>query len=108
MGTLMTTVDKSHLVYGEMTTEEWHDLLATIEATKNRDARVKVHGSIFWYFLEVLPPRFQGCSGFVFAEGADDPTWFGEIGDDHYARRFASYEEIPAWANRFWVKRYVA
>ena len=30
----------------------------------------------FWYFLEVLPPKYQGSGCFAFAEGAEPLRFF--------------------------------
>lgn len=56
-------------------------------------ARISVTGTIaaideetFFYFLEVLPPKFQHGNLFAFAEGAESLRVFWRKGDVHFCR----------------------
>jgi hypothetical protein len=57
-------------------------------------ARISTHGQIaaideetFWYFLEVLPPKYQRGGLFAFAEGAEALRLFWRKGDCHFCRQ---------------------
>jgi len=57
-------------------------------------ARISVAGKIaaideetFWYFLEVLPPKYQGGNLFAFAEGAESLRIFWQNGDAYFCRQ---------------------
>ena len=66
-------VDMSDVEYGKHTTEEWTALMDAIGSGKV----VKIDSSIYWYFLEVLPPRkMLGGGDFVFCEGDYFPCLF--------------------------------
>ena len=41
----------------------------------------------FWYFLEVLPPKFQRGNLFAFAEGAEALRIFWQKGDTYFCRQ---------------------
>jgi len=56
--------------------------------------RISVPGKIagideegFWYFLEVLPPKFQRGNLFAFAEGAEPLRLFWQRGDSYFCRQ---------------------
>ena len=40
----------------------------------------------YWYFLEVLPPKFQRGNLFAFAEGAESLRVFWRKSDDYFCR----------------------
>ena len=48
--------------------EEWQSMIARISVTGTVAA---IDEETFFYFLEVLPPKFQQRSLFAFAEGAE-------------------------------------
>lgn len=41
----------------------------------------------FFYFLEVLPPKFQSSNQFAFAEGAEPFRLFWRNGREHFCRQ---------------------
>ena len=64
--------------------EEWSALIA----------RISIIGQIavideetFWYFLEVLPPKYQRGNLFAFAEGAEALRIFWQKGDAYFCRQ---------------------
>ena len=76
--------------YDGCTPEEWKQVLDAMHSGK----QVKIHDSIYWYFLGVLPPRRMNGCWFIFAEGADDPIVFrGSTPESRTAQRFSSYEK---------------
>ena len=56
--------------------------------------RISIPGKIadideetFWYFLEVLPPKYQRGGLFAFAEGAEALRVFWQKGDCYFCRQ---------------------
>ena len=41
----------------------------------------------YWYFLEVLPPKYQRGGLFAFAEGAEALRLFWRMSDQHFCRQ---------------------
>lgn len=41
----------------------------------------------YWYFLEVLPPKYQRGNLFAFAEGAEPLRLFWQRGDAYFCRQ---------------------
>lgn len=77
--------------YGDSKPDEWYRLIDEMESGKT----VKIHDSVWWYFLEVLPPRRMGHNWFVFAEGDDKPKLFGGCSEDaRWCKQFDSYAEL--------------
>ena len=65
------------------------------EDWKAMSARIHVTGTIaeidkeaYWYFLEVLPPKYQNGGFFAFAEGAESLKLFWSVGAKFYVRPF--------------------
>ena len=93
-------VDMSHVKYNDHSPEAWGELM---EAT-NSGKVVKIDESIYWYFLEVLPPRkMLGRGDFVFCEGEDFPRLFCAIYGEWACVQatsdlpgFQGYDDIPA------------
>lgn len=48
---------------------------------------VEVNESIYWYYLEVLPPIFQIGNHFGFAEGHEYVVHFWSVGSSYFCRR---------------------
>ncbi len=67
------------------TGDEWEDLMDAIGSGLEIEVPRWVHD----YFLEALPPRWMGRGGFIFAEGADFPTWHWSFGAGPGRRYFA-------------------
>lgn len=64
------------------------------EAWKSVIDRISVPAKIaaideetYWYFLEVLPPKYQRGSLFAFAEGAEPLRLFWQRGEDYFCRQ---------------------
>ena len=64
--------------------EEWPALIARISIPGQIAA---IDEETFWYFLEVLPPKFQRGNLFAFAEGAEALRIFWQKGDAYYCRQ---------------------
>lgn len=61
--------------------------------------RISVHGRCvevteeeYFYWLEVLPPRFQRGNLFAFAEGAEALRLFWQRGEQYYCRQLTEIE----------------
>ena len=64
--------------------EDWPALMARISFP----ARIAViEEETYWYFLEVLPPKYQRGSLFAFAEGAEALRVFWQKGDCYFCRQ---------------------
>lgn len=64
--------------------EEWSAMIARISIPEKI---MEIDEETFWYFLEVLPPKFQSGSAFAFAEGAEPLRLFWRSGDQHFCRQ---------------------
>ena len=63
--------------------EEWSAMIARISVSGTIAA---LDEETFWYFLEVLPPKYQRGSLFAFAEGAEALRIFWQTGDAYFCR----------------------
>ena len=73
--------------------EGWADLIGRI----NVEGRIhRIEEETYWYFLEVLPPRWMNGSAFAFAEGQDPLSLFWQRGRDdateYFTRRLTDDE----------------
>jgi hypothetical protein len=64
--------------------EDWPALIARI-SIPGQIAAINEEG--FWYFLEVLPPKYQRGNLFAFAEGAEALRLFWQKGDSYFCRQ---------------------
>src|SRR6266568_2380404 len=64
--------------------EEWSALIARISIPGQSAA---IDGETYWYFLEVLPPKYQRGNLFAFAEGAEALRIFWQKGDAYFCRQ---------------------
>lgn len=64
--------------------EEWSALIARISIPHQTAA---IDEETFWYFLEVLPPKYQRGNLFAFAEGAEALRIFWQKGDAYFCRQ---------------------
>ena len=64
--------------------EDWSALIARI-GTPGQIAAIDEE--TFWYFLEVLPTKYQRGGLFAFAEGAEALRLFWRKGDCHFCRQ---------------------
>ena len=64
--------------------EQWPELIQRI----SESGRIaEIDEETFWYFLEVLPPKYQRGGLFAFAEGAEALRLFWQKGDCHFCRQ---------------------
>ena len=76
----------------EHTTEDWQTLMAAMASGET----AIVSGSVGWYFLEVLPPRWMpGRGAFAFCEGDDRYTVFVGVGSNWLMRTLPYGERAP-------------
>lgn len=54
----------SNIKYEECKKEEWNELMKAIHSGQI----IKIDESIYWYFLEVLPPLYSKQTGFLLLE----------------------------------------
>lgn len=64
--------------------EEWKSMIHRISTPATI---AKIDEETFWYFLEVLPPKFQRGNLFAFAEGAESLRIFWQTGDAYFCRQ---------------------
>jgi hypothetical protein len=64
--------------------EDWPALIARISLPGQIAA---IDEETFWYFLEVLPPKYQRGGLFAFAEGAEALRLFWQKGDRYFCRQ---------------------
>jgi hypothetical protein len=64
--------------------EDWSALIARISIPGQIAA---IDEDTFWYFLEVLPPKYQHGNLFAFAEGAEALRIFWQKGDAYFCRQ---------------------
>lgn len=63
------------------------DSLGNIFTDSLRSAKrdVMISKDLYWYFLDVLPPREMGRGYFIFQEGDGARIRFAECGEEYYA-----------------------
>ena len=64
--------------------EEWSALINRISIPGKIAA---IDEETYWYFLEVLPPKYQRGNLFAFAEGAEALRIFWQKGNDYFCRQ---------------------
>lgn len=64
--------------------EDWPALIARISISEQIAA---IDGETYWYFLEVLPPKYQRGGLFAFAEGAEALRLFWQRGNCYFCRQ---------------------
>lgn len=64
--------------------EEWKGLINRISVPL---VVAQIEEETFWYFLEVLPPKYQRGSMFAFAEGAEALRLFWQSGEQYFCRQ---------------------
>lgn len=63
--------------------EEWSAMIPRISVTGTIAA---IDQETYWYFLEVLPPKYQNGGLFAFAEGAEELKLFWSREEKYYVR----------------------
>lgn len=69
--------------------ETWAGMVERITAPSRI---AEVDEETYWYFLEVLPPRWMGPGGFAFGEGADHLRLFWKAGGMYFCRQLSAGE----------------
>ena len=69
--------------------EDWPALITRIGIPGQIAA---IDEEAFWYFLEVLPPKYQRGSFFAFAEGAEALRIFWQKADAYFCRQLTDDE----------------
>ena len=80
--------------------EHWAKIIAGLDSGQE----VRVPDWVWEYFLEVLPPKWMGRGCFIFAEGAEPPTFFGGSSGDRRAQRFASWPVLQMHLRSYGVR----
>jgi len=75
--------------------EDWTALIARIIMPGLIAA---IDEETFWYFLEVLPPKYQRGSLFAFAEGAEALRLFWRKGDRYFCRQL-TWDETASFCH---------
>lgn len=65
-----------------------------IELISREGQIISIDEETWWYFLEVLPPRWMSGSAFVFCEGYDRFRLFWQRGDRYFARQLSEAETV--------------
>ena len=58
-----------------------------IPLTNQEGRTVRINEETWWYFLEVLPPRWMSGSAFAFTEGYDRFRLFWERSGEYFVRQ---------------------
>jgi len=77
-------IDKRNVIYDKCSRIEWDKMIKALDSGEV----VKIDKSVYWYFLEVLPPikifgNDKNYSGFHFAEGMEHIKEFINIGNNY-------------------------
>ena len=73
--------------------EHWKDMIQRISVEQQI---AEVDKQTYWYFLEVLPPRFMNSRCFCFAEGFEPFRMFWERDGKFFCRRL-TWDETKAF-----------
>lgn len=76
----MGMIRLENIEYDNCKRGEWNYLIDAIDSGEI----VKIHESIYDYFLNVLPPRGMTNNGFYFAEGMEHIRYFYHIKKDYF------------------------
>ena len=71
--------------------EEWKAMIDRISVT---GTIAEIDAETYWYFLEVLPPKYQRGHLFAFAEGAEALRIFWQKGDAYFCRQLTWDETV--------------
>ena len=73
--------------------EEWKALIDRISVPAST---AEIDAETYWYFLEVLPPKYQRGNLFAFAEGAEALRLFWRNGERCFCRQL-TWDETQAF-----------
>lgn len=65
--------------------EDWKGMIKAL----NSGEKVKISENVYYYFLEVLPPKNMFNGGFLFAEGWENLKKFTQEKDEFFAQKTA-------------------
>ncbi len=65
-----------------------------IEAMSQQGRIVAIDAETWWWYLDVLPPRWMRGDAFVFAEGYDRFRLFWRRGEEHFVRQLSEEETV--------------
>ena len=71
--------------------EQWS---AMIERISVPATVAEIDEETYWYFLEVLPPKFMRQSLFAFAEGAEPLRIYWQRGQRYFSRQLTQEETV--------------
>lgn len=66
-------------------------------ALQKTNGEVEVTHSLYWHFLEVLPPKEMGPSYFTFQEGDGERLRFRKCGDQYFCHLLGDYLVTEDW-----------
>lgn len=75
--------------------EDWRQMIARASVEGHI---AEVSEEFYWYFLEVLPPKYMDCHCFCFAEGAEPLRVFWRRGDRYFVR-YLTWGETEAFCH---------
>lgn len=76
-------IDKTQVIADKCTRFEWDKMIKALDSGEV----VKIDKSVYWYFLEVLPPIKMFEHGFHFAEGMENIKEFINIGNKYSVKQ---------------------
>jgi len=83
--------------------EEWEVM---IERIKTTDAIHEISEETYWYFLEVLPPKWMDGCHFAFAEGVEPLQLFWQEKQDEFRTRLLSWEQTHRFCDATGVSKH--
>ncbi len=85
------TIDLQRTTYNDSKPEEWKALIVAMNSGK----KVLINESVYYYFLEVLPPVQMFKGGFYFAEGAESLKRFSRTVEGYQVKQLNIIN--PSW-----------
>jgi|GEM_PF-785060 len=73
--------------------EEWEHMISRISSPGRTE---EVSKKVYWYFLEVLTPKYMDGFNFCFAEGMEPLRLFWDRGDRYFCRQL-TWDETEAF-----------
>jgi len=83
--------DLSNIDYNNCEGDDWKKVIKAMDSGE----KVKIHESIYYYFLEVLPPIKMFNGGFLFAEGSEGLRRFTNVGKDYFVQNTEKINPVP-------------